>query len=561
MLRSALQATAQLGTDLATGSLGAVQQRLEAVGQTLQTCFQHGFGIRHLDLGNLLPSHTLDHLQHAALARGHQQQRATGTTGTAGTTDAVHVGLRVVRHVDVEHVGDARYVEAAGGDVGGDHDVQGAVLERLDHTLALSLGDVAVQRGGAIAVALEHLGDVEGGLLGAHEADQRIELLDFQQTQHGSLLLVGVDHQVGLLDALDGLGLGGDLDVLRRLQVALGDGADRSRQGRGEQYGLAAFRQGLEDRLDVFHEAELEHLVGLVEDQTLNGGQQLLVATQAIAQATRGRHHHLGALAQSLELRPHGRAAVDRQHLHARHVAGVALEGRGDLQGQLAGRGQDEDLRLATGRVEQRQQRQGEGRGFAGTGLRLADHVVTGKDHRDRLGLNGGRLFVAHRGDRGKHSRVEIERGEAANDSFGHGCLPHVHPQRPMASAAQPKARPEGSPWQPGRRGFAKSREKDSSSRGVRGDGRTAEAALPDGAEFEQGASKPARIITQNMCRVALFLPRTSGKTRRRALSLPGAAHRYGDPSHNPAAAPVRRHAGADARYPAPAHRRPAHTG
>ncbi|MCY1412256.1 hypothetical protein D9M71_276560 [compost metagenome] len=248
-------------------------------------------------------------------------------------------------------------------------------------------------------------------------------------------------HQVGLLDALDGLGLGGDLDVLRRLQVALGDRTDRGRQGRGEQHGLAAFRQGLEDRFDVFHEAELEHLVGLVEDQAIDGGQQLLVATQVVAQATRGRHHYLGTLTQGLELRAHRRAAVHRQHLHASHVAGVALEGRGDLQGQLAGRGQDEDLRLATGRVEQRQQRQGEGRGFAGTGLRLADHVVTGKDHRDRLGLNGGRLFVAHRGDRGKHSRVEIERGEAANDSFGHGCLPHVHPQRPMASAALAKSK------------------------------------------------------------------------------------------------------------------------
>src|SRR5690606_10843351 len=158
--------------------------------------------------------------------------------GTTGTADAVHVGFRIVGHVHVEHVGDARYVQTTGGHVGGDHDVQTTVLERFDNALTLVLGNVAVQRGGLVATRLEGGGQVQGGLLGAHEGDQRVEVLDFQQAQHGGNLLVGMNHQVRLFDSGDRLGLGGDLDVLRLAQVLFGNAADRARQGGREQHGL-----------------------------------------------------------------------------------------------------------------------------------------------------------------------------------------------------------------------------------------------------------------------------------------------------------------------------------
>ena len=76
-------------------------------------------------------------------------------------------------------------------------------------------------------------------------------------------------------------------------------------------------------------------------------------------------------------------------------VLGVGAQRLGHLDAELAGRGQDDRLDLVVGGVEVLQQRQAEGGGLAGAGLRLADHVVAGEQLRDRLLLDRGRLVVA----------------------------------------------------------------------------------------------------------------------------------------------------------------------
>src|SRR6185436_1676841 len=55
----------------------------------------------------------------------------------AGPADAVDVIVRLPRHVEIDHVADAFDVEAPGGDVGGNQDVD---LTRLE---AVELGDAA----------------------------------------------------------------------------------------------------------------------------------------------------------------------------------------------------------------------------------------------------------------------------------------------------------------------------------------------------------------------------------------------------------------------------------
>ena len=69
-----------------------------------------------------------------------------GGAGAAGAADAVHVGLGVVRRVEVDHVRDAADVDSAGGDVGRDQRVDLEGLELRERALALALGLVAVHR-------------------------------------------------------------------------------------------------------------------------------------------------------------------------------------------------------------------------------------------------------------------------------------------------------------------------------------------------------------------------------------------------------------------------------
>src|SRR6185437_1505781 len=91
---------------------------------------------RQLHLLDRLAGGALDRAQHAALARTDEQDRLAAAAGAAGAADAVHVAFGVVRDVVIEHVADPLHVEAARGNVGGDQDVELAVLQLLDDALA-----------------------------------------------------------------------------------------------------------------------------------------------------------------------------------------------------------------------------------------------------------------------------------------------------------------------------------------------------------------------------------------------------------------------------------------
>ncbi|RMP31430.1 hypothetical protein ALQ25_05615 [Pseudomonas coronafaciens pv. atropurpurea] len=452
--RAATDVGSQTIQQIAMSRFGIGNQRRQAVGQFLDASIQDGLGIRQADFRNLLTGNTLDHLQHAALARSHQQQSTTFATCTTGTADTVNVGLRIVRHVHVEYVGDTRNVKTTGGNVGRNNDVQTAILEGFDDALTLVLGDVAVQCSSLVAFGFKGACQVQGRLLGADEHDQGVEVFDFQQAQYSRGLLVSVNQQVSLLDRGNGLGLGLDLDVLRVTQVAFGDGTNRLRQGGREQDGLAGFRHGLEDDFEVVHEAQLEHFVRFVENQMVHGRQDFLVTTQVVAETARSSDDDLCAIADGLELRAHRRAAVDRYNGHARHLFCVGLERGGNLKCQLAGRGQDKCLRLALARVDPVQDRQCERGGFTRTGLRLTDHVVTGENNRDRLLLDGRRLFVASGDDSCNDIWMKFESGEAA-DFLGHGSASSAS-AKTHASKLRVPCTTLRSPWLLCRRGFAK---------------------------------------------------------------------------------------------------------
>ena len=75
-------------------------------------------------------------------------------------SDAMHVGLGRGGHVVVHDVRDVLDVEAARGDVGRDEELGVAGAEALHHAIALLLREPTVQRLGAIAAAVEGLGQL-----------------------------------------------------------------------------------------------------------------------------------------------------------------------------------------------------------------------------------------------------------------------------------------------------------------------------------------------------------------------------------------------------------------
>src|SRR5690606_13509558 len=87
----------------------------------------------------------LDLLEIAHLVRGDESDRPTGPSRPAGAADPVDVGLRAVRDVVIDYVGDVVDIEATGGDVGRDQQPAAVVLEGQHHPVADALAEVTVQ--------------------------------------------------------------------------------------------------------------------------------------------------------------------------------------------------------------------------------------------------------------------------------------------------------------------------------------------------------------------------------------------------------------------------------
>ena len=110
----------------------------------------------------------------------------------------------------------------------------------------------------------------------------------------------------------------------------------------------------LHQPLDVGQEAEVEHLVGLVQDQDLYRAEDEVALLGEVEQATGRADDDVDAAAQRLDLRLVGPAAVDRHDPRADLGPGRGEVAR-DLDGELAGRRDHERLggvpRAADGRV------------------------------------------------------------------------------------------------------------------------------------------------------------------------------------------------------------------
>ena len=78
-------------------------------------------------------------------------------------------------------------------------------------------------------------------------------------------------------------------------QIVVGQLLDRPRHGRREEQGLALGRDQRDDPLQRMDEAEVEHLVGLVEDEDLELAKAERALVDEVEQAARRGDEHVEA--------------------------------------------------------------------------------------------------------------------------------------------------------------------------------------------------------------------------------------------------------------------------
>ena len=133
-----------------------------------------------------------------------------------------------------------------------------------------------------------------------------------------------------------------------------------------------------EQLLDVGEEAEVEHLVGLVEHHLAHVREVEQALAGEVEQSAGGADDDLRAGLELLDLAFVGLAAVDGDDLR-RAVAGGELEVLGHLHAQLARRDDDEGLDAGLRvQADALDEGEAEAEGLARSGLRLADDVLAG---------------------------------------------------------------------------------------------------------------------------------------------------------------------------------------
>jgi hypothetical protein len=145
-----------------------------------------------------------------------------------------------------------------------------------------------------------------------------------------------------------------------------------------------------EDLLDVLEEAEVEHLVGLVEHDEAGGVEDQRVAGDQVEHAAHGPDDDVAAGPQLRLLRADRGAAEHGHDVHAL-VRPVGADRLGDLDAELAGRGQHEPLDHAVLGVHVLEHGQAERRRLSAARLGLADHVAALEERRYGLDLDRAR--------------------------------------------------------------------------------------------------------------------------------------------------------------------------
>ncbi len=187
----------------------------------------------------------------------------------------------------------------------------------------------------------------------------------------------------------------GDL-VHRRLRKELVDelGDTLVERGREEQL-LAAIGGLAQDALNRLEEAQVTHVVGLVEHRDGDFAEVETALLDQVFDSSGRADDDVDAALECADLAALRNTAVDLRGEEA-DAAGDRLHGAVDLQGELTGRSEDERTGLATHLAllaaavlhELLDERRTEGDGLAGARAATSEHVLAGDDIRDGRGLD-----------------------------------------------------------------------------------------------------------------------------------------------------------------------------
>ena len=197
--------------------------------------------IDHLDF---LSGGLFDRFEHGAFPAVDEENGLAASPGSAGSADAVDIGLAIKRNIVIDDMADALDVKAAGGDIGCHENVDFFGLQLIDGSQPLALLDITIQWGSRISESHQLLGEFYSLYFGSYENQNAVEGLGLENPAEGrEFCRQTIGDEAALIDGLSGNGLGSYGDFYRFVQVFLGDIANALGHGSGKQSRLLVGRE------------------------------------------------------------------------------------------------------------------------------------------------------------------------------------------------------------------------------------------------------------------------------------------------------------------------------
>ena len=211
------------------------------------------------------------YLFHSRLVcKGDEAVGFAALAGAGGPADPVKVKLVVGRDVVVKDCFDIINVDTAGYDVGSNEDLELLVPEGVHHPVARALAHVALKAAALKACGLQSSVYGLGLALCIAEDDGLVEVLflDKADDRESLVFLRNLDHV--LVDVRAIFGLRHNVDLFGALHERPCDVEDFTRHGCGKERDLLVAGSDPHDLLNALDKAHLEHLVCLVEDESVD---------------------------------------------------------------------------------------------------------------------------------------------------------------------------------------------------------------------------------------------------------------------------------------------------
>ena len=358
-----------------------------------------------------------------------------GGTGTTGAANAVNVGFRFVRQVEVDDQSHGLDVHTASGDVGGDENGDLALTETIEGLIALWLRAIAVDGLCGEAAFADEFGELVRTVFGAGKDDRQFTgLLLFEQFEKQVTFVFPFDEADALLDLLGSGGFRSDrygdwIDEDRVGEIHHGRG-----QGGREKQRLPLLGKERDDALDIALEAHVEHAVDFIEDEEVDTREFDVTLVDQVEKTTGAGDEDIDAAAHGIDLWSLADAAVNEGVLDF-DVLAVGFEALADLGGEFTGWSEHENAwalgakRTWVG-VEFLQNRQREGGGLAGSRLGATKQVAAFKQMRNGLGLNWRRGGVFALGESALDGRSQWQRLECIRGHVVGGPASYLVPGR-----------------------------------------------------------------------------------------------------------------------------------